>query len=398
MKHPYRVAMVAACPFPYPRGTPIRIFKMAESLAKSGVEVHVITYDMRENINNKDDTYLFHTHRIPRIKTYKKVSPGPSLQKLFVLDFFLFTSLLKFLIRFNIDVIHAHHYEGLIVSLMARRFVRIPIVYDAHTMLESEMPFYKMGLSKQMKASVGRLFDRSLPKYANHIIAVTDDIKKKLIENNEIAQEKVSVILNGVESDHFSTNVIQRREAREKILIYTGNMAHFQGIDVLLQSFAMLRKKREDVRLCIVTNASFAPYQALAHALGISHHLEVIESTFAELPQYLRMADIAVNPRLVCDGIPQKLLNYMAAGKPIVSFAGSAKVLTHKVTGYIVEGESIRDFAEGILQLLDHPDLMQRIGINAQKLSRTAYGWEQVAEKVLDVYHTVLDHSMSRGI
>jgi glycosyltransferase involved in cell wall biosynthesis len=81
----------------------------------------------------------------------------------------------------------------------------------------------------------------------------------------------------------------------------------------------------------------------------------------------------------------------MAAGKPIVSFAGSAKVLTHNETGYVVAGNSFHDFAEGVLDLLDRPELMYRMGTKAQTLSRTEYGWETVAEKTLHVYNKTLD-------
>ena len=41
-----RIAIVAACPFPLPRGTPVRILRMAEALADRGHEVHVVTYHL----------------------------------------------------------------------------------------------------------------------------------------------------------------------------------------------------------------------------------------------------------------------------------------------------------------------------------------------------------------
>ena len=45
---------------------------------------------------------------------------------------------------------------------------------------------------------------------------------------------------------------------------------------------------------------------------------------------------IALNPRVDCDGLPVKLLNYMATGRAIVSFAGSAEILEHEQTGLVV--------------------------------------------------------------
>ena len=42
----YRVAMLAACPFPAARGTPIRILRIAEELARRGHDVDVVTYHL----------------------------------------------------------------------------------------------------------------------------------------------------------------------------------------------------------------------------------------------------------------------------------------------------------------------------------------------------------------
>ena len=391
MKRQYKVAIVAACPFPYPRGTPIRIFRMSEALARKGVEVHVYTYNLGEILENEKLVYPFEVHRICRVRTYKKLSPGPSLQKLLILDSLLFINLLKLLRKHQIDLIHAHHYEGLIISLMVRNFINLPIIYDAHTMLESELPFYKLGVPEKIKEITGRFFDYSLTRYADHIITVTEDIKIHLVHNGLIPEKKISVIANGIENTHFFANLEKIDKGNEKILIYTGNLAQFQGIDLLLKSFHLLLKQRNDLRLVIVTSSSFTPYRSLANELGISSHIEIIKSSFEALPKYLQIADVALNPRAVCDGLPQKLLNYMAAGKPIVSFAGSAKGLKHEETGYIVEGASFVDFAEGVLQVLGNPDLAHRLGANAQELSRREYSWDKLADKTLDIYHQILD-------
>jgi glycosyltransferase involved in cell wall biosynthesis len=390
MARQFKVAMVAACPFPYSRGTPVRIFRMSEALARKGVEVHVVTYNLGQIRENENSCYPFSIHRICNVRTYKKLSPGPSLQKLLILDNLLWIKLLGVLKRYQIHLIHAHHYEGLIAALIARNIVNLPVVYDAHTILESELPFYKLGIPGRIKQLSGRFFDNFLPRYSDHIISVTEDIKDKLSKKYEISENKISVIVNGIEHEHFSGKLAITYKRSGRILIYTGTLASFQGIDLLLKAFQALRKKRNDLRLCIVTNSCFTPYQSLSDSLGISPYIDIIESNFQTLPKYLQMADVALNPRVVCDGIPQKLLNYMAAGKAIVSFSGSAKGLVHQETGYLVEGKSVIDFADGVLEVLDNTALAQRLSVNAQNFSRKTYSWERLAEETLAIYEQVL--------
>ncbi|MGH7572072.1 MAG: glycosyltransferase family 4 protein, partial [Gemmatimonadota bacterium] len=153
------VAMVAACPFPFPRGTPIRIQRVAEAMARRGHRVHVVTYHLGDIWEEPP----FVLHRIPAISGYRKTSPGPSYRKIFVVDRRLAAKLREVLASYPIDLVHGHHYEGLMVALLARR-AGIPILYDAHTTLESELPSYRMGLPGSFKRSFGRLLDRRLPR------------------------------------------------------------------------------------------------------------------------------------------------------------------------------------------------------------------------------------------
>ena len=114
--------MVAACPFPYPRGTPIRIQRMAESLAKNGHEVHVAAYHLGESPADTD--YVI--HRINRIPFYKKFDPGPSVIKLLFVDPLLTLKLLRLVSKFQFDLIYAHHYEGFMGALPARLSGKLP--------------------------------------------------------------------------------------------------------------------------------------------------------------------------------------------------------------------------------------------------------------------------------
>ena len=71
--------------------------------------------------------------------------------------------------------------------------------------------------------------------------------------------------------------------------------------------------------------------QRAAQQLGVAHAIEIIQDNFAALPARLAEASVALMPRVECPGLPQKLLNYMAAGKAVVAFAGSAKATTSEI-------------------------------------------------------------------
>lgn len=381
------IAMVAACPFPYPRGTPTRVFRVAEALVSRGHWVHVITY----HLGQEDEQLPFKIHRTPEIKSYQNCSPGPTYQKLLLLDPLLTFKLWQVLQNHPIDVIHAHHYEGLLVAAAVQKWTNHPVIYDAHTLLQSELPFYELGLSQRIKKSLGIWLDRQLPKLADHTISVTPEIKQKLILDANIAPEKITVVSNGVEHDHFGSQFSGQSSipGEKKVLIFTGNLAAYQGIELMLQAFRKVLDQQPDTSLRIVTNDSFAPYQALAHKLKIGDNIEIVPSDYQNLPQQLATAAIALNPRVDCDGIPLKLLNYMAAGKAIVSFAGSAKAIEAHRTGLVVDDGDTTAFARAITSLLTDPVLLRRLGQNAREEARARYTWEIMARQVEKVYEAV---------
>ena len=330
-------------------------------------------------------------HRIPAIKSYRRLSPGPTYVKLGLLDPMLSYKLWQVLRRYPVDIIHAHHFEGLLVSAVARLGTRIPLIFDAHTLLTSELPFYPLGLPLRAKQFIAAASDRHLPGVADHVFTVTERIRDRLLRLGALREEGVSVIPNGVESHFFDGHKERAKSTNgSPTLIFTGNLAPYQGIDLMLQALRKVLDRRSDVRLKIVTESSFEHYDALARELGITGSIDLVLAPFDEIPGLLAGAAVAVNPRTDCDGIPVKLLNYMAAGKPVVSFAGSAPGLRHRETGWLVPDGDVDGFAEGALTLLANVELADALGRNAKLFVEAQHSWERSAEMAEGIYRRLI--------
>jgi glycosyltransferase involved in cell wall biosynthesis len=376
--------MVAACPVPARRGTPLRVERLVEALRACGHQVELITYHVAEEDTDLD----FPVHRLFNKRVHRAMPAGPSASKLFLYDPLLAMKVWQVVARGGFDVIHAHHFEGLLASVPARLRHRVPLVYDAHTMLRLELPSYGPRLSHWIARTAGGWLDGMLPRGADHIVAVTPDIRDTLIERHGLSPERVTVVMNGVEAGTFRVEQAPSPDGAVR-LIYSGTVAPYQDIDLLLEAFARARRVREDLRLCFSISSSFEPYEEQARSLGIRDSIDVIADGFAELPGRLAASDIAVLPRTACPGIPQKLLNYMAAGKAIVSSAGSAKVIEHERTGLIVPNGDAEAFAQALLRLADDPDLARELGDQARVDVERTYSWEQAADTLQGIYEQV---------
>jgi glycosyltransferase involved in cell wall biosynthesis len=389
----FRIAVVAACPFPYSRGTPIRIRRLAEGLAARGHEVHVATYHLGDPVELRG----VWTHRIAPVHSYTRMAPGPSLRKLLIIDPLLVSRLRLLLSERPFDVIHAHHVEGLMVARLARPDRHVPIVFDAHTALESELPYYAPAAIRRVMGRIGRAFDRLLPPRADHTIAVTPELRERLLAAGSLDAADVTVVDNGVEFEVFEEAERRARMRRRgETVVFTGNLAEYQGIDLMLKAFALVRQRHQRARLSIVSRTSFAPYEEMAVALGIRDALDVSEVGFEAVPDQLARADIALNPRLDMPGIAQKTLNYMVMGLPIVSFVGSGRHLVDGETALLVEDGDIAGFAAAIGRLIDDPELARRLGSNASRLVRQKNGWTQSSETLEQVLHSVVGAERAR--
>lgn len=383
-----RVCVVAACPVPYPRGTPVRVTRFSEALAHLGHEVHIVTYGFGMGTIHPS----VRVHRGPRIPGLDPGPAGPSVGKVAFLDPILVVHLRKVLRAHRFDVVHAHHYEGLLAALMAAR-PGTPVVYDAHTILETELPSYARWLPQSLKRRFGRWIDRTLPARAAFTVAASEHLRDHLIGNDFVSPGRVAAIGNGVEPEMLAKGAGEPCAAVPDggVLAYAGNLAPYQGIDKLLKAFRIVLTDRPEARLRILTDCSFGPYEALAGELGVRDRIELMSVPLERLPLELADVHVVVNPRPRCDGVPQKNLNYMAASRPLVGFAASLHPAEHESTGIAVHPASGEALGERISWLLGRPDEGARLGRAARLAVEREYTWPRQATRLDAVYRRLLD-------
>lgn len=383
-----KILMVAPTPFPGNRGTPSRILDMSLGLRRLGHDVHIVSYHLKTDT----PTNGLAIHRIPNIPTYKKMGPGPSIQKILLLDPLLAFKVWKVANMIDFDIIHGHSYEGFLASLPTARKKKRKLIYDAHSTLAGELPSYNF-INIKFFAD---FLDIKVPQSADHIIAVSDTLRDFLVTKG-INENNITVIPTGVNIDQFEGHdpeFIRRKyniKKKTKIVMYTGSLANFQGVNYLIEAIKKVLKQYKDVVLLLVGNSNGKKYQKICHSSGIAD--EVIfagDRPFKEVPLFLASADVLVSPRNECPGIPQKLSNYMAAGKAIVSFEGSAKLLSNAVNGLIVRNYDTEEMSNAIIRLLKNERLKNELGFQAKESIMAKYDWRILSRKVEHAYGILL--------
>lgn len=385
----FGVLMVAASPFPLPQGSQVLIADLAENLRRRGHRVEIVTYAT----GKKDPRLGVPVRRAPGVPFYRRLDPGPSVWKP-LLDILLARKLHSLARRSRPDVLHSHNFEGLLTALWVRRRTGIPVVYHLHNLMEPELPaYFRFWPMRWAGRRLGRWVDGNLPRRADACIVLNEQAASYL-HNHGVAPERIQVIPPSVEANPPTGRARQVRQrwglGDRPVVLYSGNLDRYQDLGFLLRAFRRVRASRPDALLVVATHLGIEGKQeeALRRRLGEGERLLTVR-TWHEMNELIGVCDVAVSPRQVCWGFPIKVLNYMAAGRPIVSAAGSAQGLRHGETALVVPDQDERAFAEAIVTLLENPELAGRLGQAARRETERISKSAASVEAIEAVYRSV---------
>ncbi|WP_218309504.1 glycosyltransferase family 4 protein [Alteromonas antoniana] len=399
MQKKLKIAMVASCPFPANHGTPGAIRELSLFLRKQGHDIHVVTYPQYEKGLSVEG---LHIHRVESTRFKDdKITIGPSKSRV-VYDYLLIGKLIEVIREHDIDIIHAHNYEANIAGWVAKLVTRKPLVYNGINSMADELPTYSVLKPKWFFRFFGKCLDYTVPRMADASMVLSDELKSYLVDDMGIRARKVFVIPPGVDPALFADGNKQviydqlNLSPDTPIILYTGAIEGFQRVDLLVKAMGIVATSIPAARLVIACNVNNdkakTDLMALAEKHGAKASMIIVDNvSFPQIPDFLDAATITVSPRTSCPGYPIKLLNYMAAGKPIVSFAGSAKALCHGYNGYVAQGEDINDFAAGMLLLLSNPPLATALGRRAYETISGNFDWDAIALGTIEIYRQLVE-------
>lgn len=380
----YRVAVVAACPFPSLRGSQVLVRELAAGLAHAGHAVHVVTYPTAQHLAPVERIAIHRVRKLPGLWTAHPFG----WQKL-VLDLLLAWRLLGVVRRQRIEVIHAHNVEAPLMAFAVRWLTGVPVVYHAHNALADELPcYFRRAPSRRAARWIGAALDRALARGADGVIALSDRLAAYLAARG--AAGRVAVVPPAAPR----LAALEPRPARgaAPLVMYGGNLDPYQDVGCLMEAFLRLRAAEPQARLVLVTHRGAHPRTArCAERLACQPGVGVEQvSSFAAVARRLAQADVLVCPRGSWSGFPIKVLNYMALGRPIVHARASAHAIDDGITGLLVDDGDSGALARAMLRVVRDPSLGARLGRQARHVARERFALAKVLNNVVEVYEQVV--------
>jgi len=238
--------------------------------------------------------------------------------------------------------------------------------------------------------------ERSTYRAADVVIATNESYRQVAIGRGGMTPEKVFVVRSAPAVERFKQVPPEPELKRGKphLLCYLGVMGPQDGVDYALHSLAALRDEhgRTDWHAVFVgAGDTFEEMRALAVRLGLGDQVEFTGRIPDEdLVRYLSTADVCLSPDplnpLNDVSTMNKVMEYMAMGKPIVSFElREARVSAGDAAVYALAND-VSEFAKLTAELLDNPAERTRMGEIGKARVEGPLSWTNSTEALLAAY------------
>ena len=234
---------------------------------------------------------------------------------------------------------------------------------------------------------------------ANLAIATNESHKEIAIARGGKKPEQVFVVRSGPELSRFRIMPPNPsyRQGKTYLVGYVGVMGEPEGIDYLLRivRYLVREKDRQDIHFMLIGGGpSLEKHKALSQELEITEFVEFTGfKQGEELLERLSSCDLCVEPSPTTayneNCTMNKILEYMAMGKPIVQFDLREGRRSAEGASLYAKPNDELEFAEKILQLLESPQLREKIGAEGRRRMEEILEWRHQAPKLLDAYARV---------
>jgi glycosyltransferase involved in cell wall biosynthesis len=297
----------------------------------------------------------------------------------------------------DFDVVHAHttFFAG-IIALFAASIRRVPLIITVHGIDDVAWFPGKSSLYKWFK---NKWLARTCLRRADHIIVVSNYLRRLLTMEMRIRDQKISVIDMGVNTNMFRPT--GKEEARRQlnlplsdgIVLYVGNLYPLKGCQYLIQAMALI--KRPDRRLMMVGEGPERRHlEVLSDSLGLPVTF-VGAVPREEVPLWMSAADLLVHPTL-SEGFGLVVLEALSCGLPVVASntGGIPEQINDGVNGYLVEPADVSALAESINRCLE-----ERVDLSTRsRQTALQHNVNLQADRVLAIYKMVVEHAISKEV
>ena len=270
--------------------------------------------------------------------------------------------------------------QGLKLPIV-RLFRKCPVVYNAQDLFPDTLSGTGLVKKGGLLWKIGSWVARVTFNNTDKIIAISEDIKRTLVEEKGIPADKVVVVYNWVDSD--AVVPIAKEEnplfdefglSRDKFhVVYAGNLGNAQNINIVVDAAARLRDD-EDVEFVVFGSGGLEnDIRARIEAEGLKN-LRLLPLQPVERVKYVySLGDVCLvscKEGLGGSAMPSKTWSILSCGRPVLANFDEGElqmILTKNELGVFTKAGDLEGFVEAIRQLASEPKKCAEMGARGRQ-------------------------------
>lgn len=257
---------------------------------------------------------------------------------------------------------------------------------------------------------IGRIlaFSHILLQRVCHIVASDILITSKSIVKwvgLEKCCSKISIIQR-----HFVNfnlfDISKEIDKRENLVGYIGRLKKEKGILSFIKAIPNTLQVKKDITFLIGGDGTLSnKIKEYLDERNLQDRVKIVGwIPHEELPNYLNELKLFVLPSYT-EGLPDAMLEAMACGTPVLATPVGAipDIIKERETVFLLKSNAPKHIAERIIELLDNPELLEKVSINAYRYVRENFSYEEALNasrkifselglSILTMYHSLSEN------
>ena len=270
--------------------------------------------------------------------------------------------------------------QGLKLPIV-RLFRKCPVVYNAQDLFPDTLSGTGLAKKGGLLWKIGSWVARVTFNNTDKIIAISEDIKRTLVEEKGIPADKVVVVYNWVDSDAVVPIAKEENPLfeefglnREKFhVVYAGNLGNAQNINIVVEAAARLRDN-ENVEFVVFGSGGLeSDIRARIETEGLKN-LRLLPLQPVERVKYVySLGDVCLvscKEGLGGSAMPSKTWSILSCGRPVLANFDEGElqmILTKNQLGVFTKAGDLEGFVEAISQLAAEPEKCEKMGARGRQ-------------------------------
>ena len=224
----------------------------------------------------------------------------------------------------------------------------------------------------------------------NQIICVSGSSKQDIVKEFQVEQNKIAIILNGIDVEKFVPNEKEKNEGYRLITTASADIP-LKGLKYLIKALPGIVENFPDTSLDVIGKSpTDSKIRQLIEELGLEEKIQFHSGISAEeIVNLYHVSTVAVIPSLY-EGFGFGAGEAMSCGVPLISTHSGGLRDVVEDCALKIQPESVRDIQEAVIQLFQNPTQRRELSEKGRKRIEEHFDWKIAAQSYLDVFNKVI--------